>query len=322
MALTVETLEAVLQKGDEQACVALFGDATEEERARVAECAVQCLKRESDVFLQTSPGGFSRNPRNTVATIAVLASCSFSQIKKLGRHAIPLAEHINPVFAARRPSWLRDWAAMILEKFPQLWSSIRPLVRDGLCQRPETDNYWLGMLSRWNGPRLGFGTVREGLLADRELLDEVWRLFEIEGGGELSLAARDKYTREEDTWETALVELAKQGKLDRGRLLDASLDTLGRDFAQFRASWFSRFHEAMQPTVAERAERADRYLQLLASKIPPTVSFALNALEVLDKAGKLPAGAVVTHIAPALVARQKGTVLEAQASRPSGPTRT
>ena len=40
-------------------------------------------------------------------------------------------------------------------------------------------------------------------------------------------------------------------------------------------------------------------------------SFALKALKILEKAGQLPAAAVVTHIGPALFARQKGTVLEA-----------
>ncbi len=154
--------------------------------------------------------------------------------------------------------------------------------------------------------------VRSGLLADPGLLDEVWRLFEIEGGGELSLAAYDKYTRPDDaTWKAALVQLAREGKLSRDRLLDASLDALARDFAQFRAGWFSRFHEALEPTRDERAARAARYLALLASKISPTVAFALNALKLLDKAGRLPPAAVVENISPALGARQKGTVREA-----------
>src|SRR5262249_2186727 len=104
---------------------------------------------------------------------------------------------------------------------------------------------------------------------------------------------------------------AAEGKLCGDRLLDASLNALARDFAQFRAGWFSRFHETLKPTLEERVKRADRYLHLLASKIPPTVSFALNALTILEKAGKLPARAVIEHVGPALFARQKGTVLAA-----------
>ena len=54
----------------------------------------------------------------------------------------------------------------------------------------------------------------------------------------------------------------------------------------------------------------DRYLGLLSSRIPPTVSFALKALAVLDKAGRLPAKDLLDHPAPALAARQKGTVAQ------------
>ena len=89
------------------------------------------------------------------------------------------------------------------------------------------------------------------------LVDDVWRLFEVEGG-ENSLAAYDKYFREENTWRAALVELGEDGSLDRERLLDASLDALQRGFAQFRAQWFSAFHEALRPTPAEHAVRGRR----------------------------------------------------------------
>src|SRR5262249_43927225 len=124
------------------------------------------------------------------------------------------------------------------------------------------------------------------------------------------LAARDKYAHKpEGTWLHTLVALACEGKLARDRLLDASLDALGRDFAQFRAGWFSRFHEALEPTHEERASRAERYLHLLGSRIPPTISFALKALAILDKAGQLPPQTVVEAVSPALAARQKGTVL-------------
>ena len=132
-----------------------------------------------------------------------------------------------------------------------------------------------------------------------------------EGNGEFSLAAYDKYSRPEATWETGLVALAADGTLPRERLLDASLDALERDFAQFRAGWFSRLHEALKPTLEERAERVERYLNLLASKIPPTVSFALSALSKVDRAKRLPAGALVERISPALTARAKGAVSSA-----------
>jgi hypothetical protein len=298
MALTVEKLEAIRHtpNADAKACLALFAGASEDERQTVAEYAMRWAKA---------------NPFDNLAASAALAACSLGQLKKLGWRHVPGDEDAYAVLAARRPPWLAEWAQWILEATPRYFPAVRRLVCEGLCPRPDTENYWLGMLDH-SGPTLGRDvSVHDALLADPGLLEEVWHLFEIEGSGEFSLAARDKYCRPEATWEVALVQLAQEGKLSRARLLDASLDALARDFAQFRAGWFSRFHEALQPTLDERAARAERYLPLLASKIPPTVSFALNALNFLDRAGRLPAAAVLTHVGPVLLARHKGTVREA-----------
>ena len=57
LGLTVETLEAVLQQGDEKACVALFAQATEAERQAVAETASRWLKELSaNAFIETPTG--------------------------------------------------------------------------------------------------------------------------------------------------------------------------------------------------------------------------------------------------------------------------
>jgi hypothetical protein len=153
-------------------------------------------------------------------------------------------------------------------------------------------------------------------LADRirntpDIRDEdVWRLFEVEGGGDLSLATFDKYIGDKKVggWTAALAELAEDGTLSRDRLLDESLNALERDFAQFRAGWFSRFHEYLKPSLEERSARLDQYLRLLGSSIPPTVSFALKAIATLDKADRLPPKELLAHLRPVLQARAKGTV--------------
>ena len=76
-------------------------------------------------------------------------------------------------------------------------------------------------------------------------------------------------------------------------LLDASLEALSRDFVQMRSGWFSRFHEELKPSLDERAARVDRYLLLLGSTIAPTVSFAVKALQKLDRKGLVPAEALL-----------------------------
>ena len=156
----------------------------------------------------------------------------------------------------------------------------------------------------------------------------IWRLFEVEGGGEISLASLDEYRKHAEGLDTALKQVSDAGHLDRGRLLDASLDALNRGFSQFRVGWFSRFHELMEPTLEERAARADRYLvDLLASPIGPTVSLAMNALKKIQKAGQLNAELLEQRIEPSLYSRTAATakgalaLLEQAGEDPPGVSR-
>ena len=226
--MTQGDLKAILEAGDVDACLAYFEHATEDERKAVAQLTLDWYaKQHAKLMIQESPNSWRVNPLLGTAAIAVLASCSLAQIKKRGWSLWPRQGDLR-VFEARKPPWLTEFAAWSLERNPMIWPSVRALERAGLCRRPDTDHYVLGMIVY--GPSRHGPPVREVLLNDPELLEHaVWRVFEVEGSGELSLAARDKYCRAELTWETGLVALAADGVLPRGRLLDASLDALERD---------------------------------------------------------------------------------------------
>ncbi len=320
--LSAGDLESVLEAGDVEACVKLLASATESARRPLAKLAIATLKSARKGEFRLEEGGRATWIPNATteqlrtALFAVLGTAALSELKALGFVAVPDLELEDRVLAFLReiePSWLADWAEAIAETTPSRWTFARRLVREGICTKPASPEYILGMLNRGFDATWGVGgrldrPPRESLLEDPDLLeDEVWRLFEVEGSGELSLAARDKYSRDEMTWSASLLELAREGRLDRGRLLDASLEALERDFAPFRAGWFSRFHEALEPTLDERAERCERYVRLLASSIPPTVSFALSALDELAKAGRLPTNGLGERLRPALLARAKVT---------------
>lgn len=247
---------------------------------------------------------------------AILAVCS---IKELGGMLPPTqltafanyADLLHVIVTRREPEWIRAWCAFLLkaEDCVTVWPQLRRLVRDGYCARPDDPRYGLGLIA---GDRVCLRqgvrqlvTVPEFLLANPELLDDVWQLFEIEGDQTVSLANGD------DTWPAALATLAESGHLYRERLLVASLSALERGFAHYRAGWFSRFHEHLQPTADERLLLAEAYGRLLASPIPPTVSLALKALAELRKAGTLDAGLVLRQLTPALTAKAKASVLAA-----------
>src|SRR5262245_42839553 len=136
MELNAETLQAALEKGDVQACLALFAGKSEKERQAVANLAAIWLKRQAkEMFLDTGPGTLSRNTKLDAAEVAALASCSFSELKKFGWRGVPLEENAYEVMLDRRPPWVEQWATMVLEINPRHFSLVRRLVREGLCPR-------------------------------------------------------------------------------------------------------------------------------------------------------------------------------------------
>lgn len=319
MPITPEQLDNVILKGDVKACVKLFLNATEKERlalgTRAFDWIIELRKADSArifnrPFESKMPIPAKEMAREIYQTtrVAALATCSLPQLKKLGGQMTmgnpPLALEI---LKARHPDWLQEYVPFMD------WGLQRLLVREKLCEKPQTDDYILGMLNElslktanWRGFDT---TIKAQLLDDPGLLnDEVWRLFEIDGTSSNSLASHDKWKLEHKTWHHAFMELAKEGRMSRSRLLDASLAALGRDFGQVRAHWYADFHELLEPTMAERRERLAVYLKLLGSANPPTVAFALKAVAMLDKEQPVPAASLLPSLASVVNAKAKAHV--------------
>ena len=156
-----------------------------------------------------------------------------------------------------------------------------------------TDDYVLAMVAGLGGRHEQ--EVRLSMLRhDHALREQVfWRIFEVEGGGEISLANIDKFSREQFNWHNSVVLLANEGTLDRSRVLRSCLQALNRDFSAYRAGWFSRVYAALVPKPEEAA--ADQHLLRLCmgSPLTATVSLGVKQLDVLHKAGLLDAAAFV-----------------------------
>ena len=314
---TPESLEKLIRMGEGGSVVSFFEGMAESERRRFAPSIVALVPEfhEFGWISEKSYGALTDTDVRHAATLAALATASHTELKKLGWQTTPpiwddkLQEPFLAILHERVPGWIDAWAEWLLEENHRHWRFVRRMVREGLCQPSDSDAYVLGMIEGVRLRRDG-ASILDGLLEDPELLEEpFWRLFEVEGGGEVSLANYEKFGGSGGSgWADAMRELAARGALDRGRLLDASLEALNRDFSQYRAGWFSRFHEFMEPTADERAARVDHYLDLLASPIPPTVAFAMKALAALHKAKRLDGAAFVARAEPALYAKAKGTV--------------
>ncbi len=186
-----------------------------------------------------------------------------------------------------------------LREMAQSWSQ-RPVflpirlneLFNGL-QVGRTDDYVLAMVGGLGGRQEQ--EVRLFMLRhDHALRDEVfWRIFEVEGGGEISLANIDKFSREELNWHNTVVLLANEGTLDRRRVLRSCLEALNRDFSAYRAGWFSRVYATLAPTPDEAAADQPLLRQSLGSSITATVALAVKQFEALHKQGLLDAAPFV-----------------------------
>ncbi|MCP3063993.1 DUF6493 family protein [Myxococcus sp. K38C18041901] len=297
--MSASLLDPLLAAPSLEASTALLERLSQAERRKLgAEVTSRLKALHDEPYTQTLP------PRLHALTLLYFFCVPPSEWKRRLLSGLP--EETAQVALKLEAPGLEDAAERLVELDTAFGAVARNLVRAGVSRRPTHDNYILSLL----GVDVRFSP--NPLDADpRVREDEVWHLFEVEGGGELSLAARDKYTPDAKTWAQTFLRHMRQGTLDRARLLDATLGALERDFAAFRAGWFSRFHQSMEPTHAELERHRERYLRLLGSTIPATVSLALEVVGTLDARRPYPESTLRPALEPVLLARHKAAAQQA-----------
>jgi hypothetical protein len=184
---------------------------------------------------------------------------------------------------------------------------VRLLERLGMVSPEHDDTYVLAFVSGYPRRDPTVSCAPE-LRVDSELLDEVlWRLFEVEGGGEVSLTNIDRFFGQ--PWRRTFTDLVNGGDIPREQVLTCCLETLRRDFNHYRAGWFSATYLSFSPTTDELAGHQGLMRELLRSDVPATLSFALKLLQTVHKAGALEAAATLAALPAAATARAKGTAL-------------
>jgi hypothetical protein len=223
---------------------------------------------------------------------------------------------------------IQEYADRVIERTPNALPVLHALFKAGMIARPMQDNYVLALLTlsvaRPTPVELSrFGAGYEIPLSIQELIEEdpefagatLLRLFELEGNSDLSLSNCDKYGKglssPRNTMQGLFLGLLEQGVLSRPLLLDKTLDALERDWLQYRSGWFSRFHEALAPSVDELRIHRDRYLSLCHSRIPPTVTLALDALQTLQKQEALPGEQLLVALTPVMTYKTKAQIVTA-----------
>lgn len=212
--------------------------------------------------------------------------------------------------AGRKPRWLDGLVKRELRAASRaFWSRyqfvrIRLMERLGLITLDPDDTYVLAMISSL-GP-----FKSETLRADPELVERaLWRVFEVEGGGQVSLANVDRYGG--DKWRRAFLELTADATIERRRVLAECLEALGRDFVAYRAGWFSATFLALQPSAEEMSLLQPALRRLLAAPVAATVAFTLKQLTEVHNAGLIEIEETLQALAPATLVKAKGTALDA-----------
>ena len=222
------------------------------------------------------------------------------------------------VITSRGSSFVENLARMLLRgERPIAWPLIERAVREGVIDRPEDEESYIrgmvGAVRRSTGAN-EVDAVYRGLLEIPGLLDEAWKIFEHDVGADLALMRAWRriegvgFVYEENQWSYALVRLASEDRLDRDRLLDASLDALMRDFRPSGTRWYAEFHEELQPKEEERQARLDRYLALLASPAPVALKAGLTGIKALGNA--VPADELARAAGSALTQPRKSDAIQ------------
>jgi hypothetical protein len=208
------------------------------------------------------------------------------------------------------PSSLKPLANELARLRPGWIHVVQRLVTGGWSDRPVCDEYIMGLMTATRNSRFGESPLLSMIDADPGLLDgPVLRLFEVEGNGEMNMAGVEKYTFTfENGWTFALLALIDRGSFTRAQLLDRTLSTLEKDWPQFRAGWFSRFHDKLAPRPEEMAPHCVRYAALCHSRIPPTVTLAVAALGALFRQGAVTGAMVLDALAPVMSSAVKSQV--------------
>jgi hypothetical protein len=214
------------------------------------------------------------------------------------------------------PRWLEPLVRSRLKDLAsgRIWRTgmqvVRLLERSGLVSLTVDDDYVLAAVGSLG---LQYPGGRPAALRDDPELRQrvVWRMFEVEGGGEVSLTNVDKFIGTETSWGDTFQALVADGTLPRDRVLRECLTALSRDFSAYRASWYSTLYTALSPAPAEVAADQSRVRDLLRSNITAMVGLAVRLLRSVENAGLLERTETVAALQPAVLCRVKGTAVAA-----------
>lgn len=308
---------AVLEAGTREEVNALLAGLTPQQRKALGPKFRRWLTHGSTV----------RVPRDRESLAVIATADGVRQARLFATHGWGLTEEFVAdavqILGVRSPSWLPDFVESILdEEGSWNWRVARGIVRAGLAPEPDHPEYFRGTVrgvSDYNVQNRQ--PLVEQIRRDPSLIgDHLLAMLSTEGVGRL-LAFHDSYMERRHshlpelvefpagTWRIALVTLAQEQRLDRGRLLDAVLAAPLRDWAAADLGWYVGMHDALEPTLDEVADRQSTYARLLTVEHGPSVKTAQRELGRLLADKRFEAEPVVAASAATLARSDKASVI-------------
>jgi len=275
-------IQKAIVKGDHQALLAALRPLRPADREKLRSevmRVVKAMKSAMYAYDDKTFAGWGRRPTEKQNHAAAVASLLCGTAEDVADQWYDI-DQLMAVGREFSPPALRELATELMKA--RAWQShihdAQLLIGAGLSQRPDCDEYVLGLMLLFSSERRDSTTFEKLFAQDPGLKHALLRILEVEGTRDVSLTSVDKYIRRSKSWAERLVELSEQGVYPRALLIDKALSALERGWIQYRSGWFSSFHELLSPTVAEMRPHTARYLALLGSRIPPTVTFALDCV--------------------------------------------
>lgn len=329
--MTPEELEGLILDRPPQELVAVLAVLDEKERKVLATTAQRIAKEIGEIGSgrQETIAAWQQNQKvrmqwrskhrhaelNTELALLGLGNAAQAKRTEIWRCRHIGGEHLLRVLADRRPAWLQTWVEKkIAGEWPELsWELTRRFVTEKLIEKPDSDDYirmFANQFNGWNAQKIdAYVPLSEHLASQSDLIEEeLWRLFEVENSAFVYDWGGDNPRRPKnyETWQDAIIKLAADGVIDRGRVLDGCVAGLGREFKQTYLSAYGKLHDALEPSGDEMKARERAYRDLLTSPVGPVISFAVKSLAKLAKPGELDDEQFLAAAAPVFTHRAKG----------------
>jgi hypothetical protein len=305
-------LQKAILKGDHRALLGVLRPLAPAARAKLRPEVMRVVKVITaawSAYDDKSFAGWGRKPTEAQQQAAAVASLMCGTAEDVADQGFDI-DQLIAVGREFSPPALADLATALMKA--NAWQShirdVQRLLGAGLSRRPDCDEYVLGLMLLFRRARTDKTTFDELFAEDPGLEGVLLRILEVEGTQDVSLASVDKYMRSGKSWAERLIELSERGIYKRAVLIDKALSALERGWIQYRSGWFSQFHQQLAPTIAEMKPHTPRYLALVASRIPPTVTFALDCVAELDAAGCIDSRALIDALRPAFMSAVKGHI--------------